>query len=306
MNEHAVVFDCGTDPLLGILHAPPECGDTGLVIIVAGGPQYRVGAHRQFVVLSRQLAKQGIPVLRFDHRGTGDSGGNYRGFMDMSDDIHAAIDTLCERFPDIKQIMLWGECESATAAAFYAQTDPRVSGIFMVNPWIRTEAGQAKTYLKHYYWNRLRDPKFWQKIRSGEFSLLRSVKDWFSLLSRARKDSADSAKALQENDMTALPLPERLTRSLQQFPGKIYILTSGFDYIAQEFNDFIASSPLWKKSGLDERITFSEMTDADHTFSRPEWRRQLFGETENWLIGEKVAQTRPEDIQDTARQGLQG
>lgn len=294
MNEHAVVFDCGNDPLLGIIHAPPEPVDTGLIIIVAGGPQYRVGAHRQFVVLSRQLAEKGIPVLRFDHRGTGDSGGEYRGFMDMSDDIRAAIDNLCTRFPNIKQVMLWGECESASAAAFYAATDERVNGIFMVNPWIRTEAGQAKTYLKHYYWNRLKDPEFWKKIRSGKFSLARSVKSWLQLLSNARQDKTTTAKAQQEDDLSALPLPERLTKSLQCFDGKIYILTSGFDYIAQEFNDFIASSPLWKNSDLNTRIVFNEMTDADHTFSRPEWRRQLFTETEQWLLDHTTERSQPQ------------
>jgi hypothetical protein len=66
MNEHAVVFPCEEDALLGIVHAPDQAGTTGVVIIVAGGPQYRVGAHRQFVVLGRELARQGIPVLRFD------------------------------------------------------------------------------------------------------------------------------------------------------------------------------------------------------------------------------------------------
>lgn len=284
MNEQAVVFPCGDDPLVGIIHAPDKPGTTGLVIIVAGGPQYRVGAHRQFIVLSRQLASHGVPVIRFDHRGTGDSSGEYRGFLDMEDDIRNAIDTLCERFPHITRVMLWGECESASAAAFYAHTDPRVQGVFMVNPWIRTESGQAKTYLKHYYWNRLRDPRFWQKLKSGQFSILRSLRGWFRLLINARKDNHHSESA-SERELAALPLPERLTKSLQVFDGEVYILTSGKDYIAQEFKDFTMKSPLWKNSGLNERILFSDMTDADHTFSRAEWREQLFGETEQWLTG---------------------
>jgi exosortase A-associated hydrolase 1 len=285
MNEEAVVFHCGNDndQLVGIVHQPANPITTGLVIIVAGGPQFRVGAHRQFVVLGRRMAALGMPVLRFDHRGTGDSGGEYRGFLDMKEDISAAIDTLFEKFPHLEKVVLWGECESASAGGFYAYTDPRVSGVFMVNPWIRTEAGQAKTYLKHYYWNRLRDPALWKKIRSGQFSIFRSIKAYLTLLIHARKDTKGIPQKADEQDLTSLPLPIRLTQSLKRFKGELYILTSGNDYIAQEFNDFIASSPEWKASDLNKKILFNEMKDADHTFSRPEWREALFKNTEQWI-----------------------
>ena len=293
MNEQAVVFSCShgnqdedglaADQLIGIIHQPQTPITTGVIIIVAGGPQFRVGAHRQFVVLGRRMAALGMPVLRFDHRGTGDSEGEYRGFLDMGDDISAAIDTLFDKFPQLEKVVLWGECESASAGAFYAHTDPRVSGVFMVNPWIRTESGQAKTYLKHYYWNRLRDPELWKKIKSGQFSILRSLKAYVQLLIHARKDSKDTNQKTEQEDLSSLALPIRLTRSLKKFNGELYILTSGNDYIAQEFNDFTSTSPEWKASGLNDKILFNEMKDADHTFSRPEWREALFHTTEQWI-----------------------
>ena len=283
MNEHAVIFNCRQDQLISIIHEPSEPVATGVIIIVAGGPQFRVGANRQFVVLSRRMAALGMPVLRFDHRGTGDSGGDYRGFLDMEEDITAAIDALFKKFPHLKKVVLWGECESASAAAFYAHTDPRVSGIFMVNPWIRTQSGQAKTYLKHYYWNRLRDPALWKKIKSGQFSIFRSLKAYFQLLIHAGESSKNKHHKAEHQDLSSLPLPIRLTRSLKLFSGELYILTSGNDYIAQEFNDFTSTSPEWKSSGLNDKILFNEMIDADHTFSRPEWREALFHTTEQWI-----------------------
>lgn len=283
MNEHAVIFNCGQDQLISIIHEPRKPVTTGVIIIVAGGPQFRVGANRQFVVLSRRMAELGMPVLRFDHRGTGDSDGDYRGFLDMEEDIAAAIDTLFKKFPHLTKVVLWGECESASAAAFYAHTDPRISGIFMVNPWIRTQSGQAKTYLKHYYWNRLRDPKLWKKIKSGQFSIFRSLKAYLQLLIHAGESSKKKHHKAEHQDLSSLPLPIRLTRSLKLFSGETYILTSGNDYIAQEFNDFTSTSPEWKSSGLNDKILFNEMTDADHTFSRPEWREALFHTTEQWI-----------------------
>jgi uncharacterized protein len=287
MNEHAVVFPCGQDQLMGIIHQPKKPVTTGVLIIVAGGPQFRVGANRQFVILGRRMAKLGMPVLRFDHRGTGDSGGDYRGFLDMGEDISAAIDTLFNKFPHLKKVVLWGECESASAGGFYAHTDSRVAGVFMVNPWVRTEAGQAKTYLKHYYWNRLRDPELWKKIRSGQFSIFRSIKAYFQLLIHAKRQpdqkTPSNGEKPDSDTLSSLSLPIRLTKSLKLFNGELYILTSGNDYIAQEFKDFTSNSQEWKSSGLDEKILFKDIEDADHTFSRPEWREALFHNTEQWI-----------------------
>lgn len=283
MSESAVVFDCAGDSLIGIVHGPNNVPTIGVIILLAGGPQYRVGAHRQFVTLGRRLAQQGIAVLRFDHRGTGDSSGKYRGFLDMGEDIKEAVNTFFEKFPSLEKIVLWGECESASAAAFYAHTDSRIAGIYMVNPWIRTQEGQAKTYLKHYYWNRLRDPDFWKKLKSGKFSLLQSARSYLQMVLLAGGKSSSQGSSGDHQDLMALPLPERVTRSLQLFSGAIYILTSGNDYIAQEFKDFTETSPLWKQSGLNDKIDYYEMADADHTFSRSEWRDMLFKNTENWV-----------------------
>jgi len=54
--------------------ADAAAADTG-VLIVVGGPQYRVGSHRQFVMLARFLADHGVPCMRFDYRGMGDVSG---------------------------------------------------------------------------------------------------------------------------------------------------------------------------------------------------------------------------------------
>ena len=110
MRERAEVLLCDNSELVSIVHEPAIPGDTGLVIIVAGGPQYRVGAHRQFVMLARQIAAAGLPVIRFDHRGTGDSDGDYRGFTDMDADIRSAIDHLFSTFPSLSKVVLLGEC----------------------------------------------------------------------------------------------------------------------------------------------------------------------------------------------------
>ena len=96
ISEKAVVFGFAGEQLVGVL-ARPECSDVaeGLelgVLVVVGGPQYRAGSHRQFLLLSRKVAEAGFPVFRFDYRGMGDSGGERRDFEAVSGDIGAAVE----------------------------------------------------------------------------------------------------------------------------------------------------------------------------------------------------------------------
>ena len=92
IEEIPKVFTCEGEELLGILHLPEEVKSEKAVLIVVGGPQYRIGSHRQFVHLARYLALQGVPVFRFDYRGMGDSGGDLGDFENINQDIASAID----------------------------------------------------------------------------------------------------------------------------------------------------------------------------------------------------------------------
>src|SRR5882762_1917682 len=118
-NEHALVFDCGGESLFGILSAAELPAGRG-VLIVVGGPQYRVGSHRQFTLLARHLSECGVPTLRFDYRGMGDSEGEVRTFERVDVDIRCAIDRFFAGVPGMKDIVIWGLCDAASAALFYA------------------------------------------------------------------------------------------------------------------------------------------------------------------------------------------
>src|SRR5262249_34163772 len=134
--EDAVSFRVAGDRVLGVLHharQPAACG----VLLLVGGPQYRVGSHRQFVLLARHLAAAGVPVLRFDYRGMGDSEGGAVSFDGADADIAAAIDEFSRRVPALRRVALWGLCDAASAALMYAFRDSRVSGLVLLNPWVR-------------------------------------------------------------------------------------------------------------------------------------------------------------------------
>ena len=128
MNARAVVFPCDGDDLVAILHEGAGSACEVGILIVVGGPQYRVGSHRQFVLMARSLAAQGFPVFRFDYRGMGDSSGCERTFTSVHDDVRSAVDAFVAHMPELRRIVIFGLCDAASAALMYVHSDSRVAG----------------------------------------------------------------------------------------------------------------------------------------------------------------------------------
>lgn len=267
-EERALAFRCGDDTLVGIASVPEGPPAARGVLIIVGGPQYRVGSHRQFALLARHLAAHGIAALRFDYRGMGDSGGEERDFEGVADDIRAALDAFLSAVPSLDDVVLWGLCDGASAAAMYAPHDARVRGLVLLNPWVRTDDGVARTRLKHHYRDRLRDPAFWRKVARGQFDYAGSLKSMVGLVraALAPRPAAPDAPA---------PLPERMRQGLHAFGGRTLLVIGGADLTGREFCDVAGSTPAWKRLLDTPRVTWRRIEDADHTFSRRAWRDQV-------------------------------
>lgn len=278
VTETCVPFACAGDALVGVLSRPDAPCDTGVVIVV-GGPQYRAGAHRQFVLLARQLAAAGFPVLRFDCRGMGDGAGEPRDFESTGDDIAAAIGALQQHLPALRRIVLWGLCDGASAALLYLHDtpDPRVHGLCLANPWVRSEASLARTHVKHYYLQRLASGEFWRKLLRGGLSA-------GAVAELAGKLWASAVPAGgRRSPAAALPYQERMARAWATFPGPILLLLSGRDYTAKEFIDSAAAHPAWRDNLARPTVTRLDLAEADHTFSSTPARRQAEEATVAWL-----------------------
>jgi exosortase A-associated hydrolase 1 len=282
VKEQPLVFECQGEQLIGIIHHAESEIRIG-VLIVVGGPQYRVGSHRQFLLLARALALQGIPVMRFDVRGMGDSDGVQRRFDQLDEDIRAAINGFLVACPQLDRVVLWGLCDAASAAIFYAYQDDRVRGLVLLNPWVFTEQGAAKTYLKHYYLQRLLSREFWAKLFGFKFNFVDSVISLLGLIRQAKGMSKSSS--LHEVDLVDqhLPLPTRMRECFAKFVGSVLLILSGRDLTADEFKDVVNADPVWQgllaRSSL-ERFDFAE---ADHTFSSATWRDQVAEWTISWI-----------------------
>ncbi len=281
-NETPVVFACQGDKLLGVIHHAEGLATVG-VLIVVGGPQYRVGSHRQFVLLARHLAGQGIPVMRFDVRGMGDSEGEPRSFAALDDDIAAAIDCLLSHCLGLKKVVLWGLCDAASASLFYAYRDDRIEGMVLLNPWVFTEQGAAKTYLKHYYLQRLSSADFWRKVFSLRFDYAQSLTSLIGLLRQAGRRNAAKTETTVTTVDENLSLPIRMRECLKRFSYPVLLILSGRDLTADEFKEVVKSDPEWQALLADVRVTRHNFPEADHTFSSAVWRNQVAEWTLNWI-----------------------
>ncbi len=289
VDELAVVFTCQSEQLIGIIHKPESTSTIG-VLIVVGGSQYRIGSHRQFVLLARMLAANGVSVMRFDYRGMGDSQGLSRSFLDIDQDIKSAIDTFYKNSPALKGVVIWGLCDAASAASFYAYQDERVKGLVLLNPWVFTEQGAAKTYFKYYYLQHLFHSELWRKIFSFQFDYRQSFSSLALLLKNLFKPHLNQ-DCLNDREGTSLvnfnlnlPLPERVLECLQHFDRPILFILSGRDLTANEFREMVKKTDnshqrIFEKSDVSK----VELMDADHTFSSQKWREEVEQLTLNWV-----------------------
>jgi len=288
-KEDAFTFmNAAKKQLVGIIHSPEKMATNIGLLIVVGGPQYRIGSHRQYIHMARYCAKRGIPVMRFDYQGIGDSDGQFPGFENVSSDIHYAIDEFLKREKTIKTIALWGACEGASSLLLGGTDHKSVSHIILVNPWVRSEAGQAKAYIKHYYLHRLKEADFWRKIFSGKFKAQSALSH---LVSNIKKSLSSPKTPSRPSDLASAspkgsqPLfPERMLTSLQNFQGKALLLQSEHDFVAREFDDLIVKDRKWRAAIAEKISCRIDIAETDHTFSTEKWRIKAAENTAHWLL----------------------
>lgn len=270
---------------VGIIHNPDQyAGNVGLLIVV-GGPQYRIGAHRQYVHLARHCAGLGIPAMRFDYQGTGDSDGVTPGFEHVSADIHNAIDEFLEHVPEVRTVALWGLCEGASALLLGGAEHKATSHIILANPWVRSTSGLARAYVRHYYLDRLKSPDFWRKMFSGRFNIKPALSGFMSNIRKAFTPHSDSGPSLSEEDNS--PFPDRMLSGLKDFQGKSLLILSEQDLVAREFNDLITADKEWRDTIRDKISRRLDIAETDHTFSTEKWRMAVAEGTANWLLSEQ-------------------
>lgn len=199
-------FDCDGATLVGTLDTGDagDAGDatTGL-LIVSGGNEIRIGAHRGMARLARDVAAHGHPVFRFDRRGIGDSDGINGWFESARSDILTALSAFRSCCPVMQRVIAFGNCDAATALRLHLSD--QVDGLVLANPWLMDSPANdpAPAATRAYYADRLRNPQAWAGLLRGAVNLRTLA---HSLRTAARRHQPTSLAGRFAGQMTSWPV----------------------------------------------------------------------------------------------------
>ena len=202
--RRVVEFPCKGTVLLGTVD---EAADTAGLLIVSGGNEIGIGAHRGMSKLAKDIAATGHPVFRFDRRGIGDSEGANGGFESSRDDILAALTAFRTACPALKRIIAFGNCDAATALWLHQPLE--IDALVLANPWLveATTEAPAPATARAYYARRLRDPRAWADLLKGAVNFGRLFQ---SLRTAAQRDEPSSLAARVVEKLASFPVPTEI------------------------------------------------------------------------------------------------
>lgn len=281
--------------LLGILTLPlvQQSEELGCIVLNTG-VNHRVGPHRINVKASRALAGIGIPTLRFDLSGIGDSASSQSALdfrAQAIDDMKSALDHL-EKSHGLKRFLVFGICSGAENSIALALNDPRVVGLLAfdgptyMTPGVRLErklrrwmAFPFNTPLRHSY-------KIWADLSQwAADARSQGAKNSVAAL----KSILFPKKAEPVADIFADGAPEV---TAQDFERKLLSLVDRGVSISLMYSatqnshdrDYGMLRQL-RGSRLFERAQYRFWPDIDHTATTLEMQARLLAALQNWARG---------------------
>ena len=291
-NENGVATDIAESicrfgsagQLFGIMARPIADAGFPVVILFNAGAVHQVGPNRLYVALARCLAAHGVPSLRFDLEGIGDSVQNSgdrenHPYPDSaSRDAKSALEYLKRHFA-YEHFVVSGLCSGAHTA-FHAGLDcdqERISDIILINPltyhWVE---GMTLDTTRHfqdvsYYRGAIRDPRRWLKFLRGQTDIAKAVGVALSQLKSIA--CINFHAALEKFGLGAgTPLSHGL-RHLYAMKRQITLFISEDD---PGLDILLAGAKRAASSGLKNgQIKLARIPRADHTFTQSESRDTL-------------------------------
>ena len=268
-TEQALMFGRSRS-LVGILVRPAsECpAPRPTVVILNTGIIHRVGHHRMYVTLARQLAASGHSVLRFDFSGIGDS----RSRDGVLDPTAACLEDVSEALNYLDDLglggtfILVGLCSGADIALRYGPSDERVVGLVLLDPTIPPTV----RFYAHYIGRRLMRSRSWLTFARGRGRIWQDMIERARLLFTARPQEGRSSvidpQIRGELERVYKALVTRGTRLL-------VVLTGGSMQGRQSYREQLLEA--FPNVPFDDALVLEHFEDSDHTFTSASQRERL-------------------------------
>jgi dienelactone hydrolase len=241
MTESSVRFGPG-QTLSGILTEPEGGSAKRTLLLVTAGLIPKHGPFRLYAEIARRLAGEGFASLRFDLGGVGDSrvlNSELPLKLRTELEIRAAADFLCGREKLTHGLAIGGLCSGAEDAFRYAENDPRVAHVFMIDPFAYRTSGWAWRHLLH---------------RAGRWSL--RVRGSFQPLPPQKNQLVDY-KYMERGESTRV-LKATLARRVRLH----FIYTGG---MRESFNHPAQFPAMFPEVDLGDSVTVDYFPTLEHT-----------------------------------------
>jgi exosortase A-associated hydrolase 1 len=255
-------FTCAGETLAATLDDAP--GATGL-LIVSGGNEIRIGAHRSMAELAATIAAAGHPVFRYDRRGIGDSTGENNGFESSAEDIREAVAAFRREAPHLTRVVAFGNCDAASALVLF-HAEAAIDALLLANPWTieATDDLPPAAAIRSRYVEKLKDPRELLRLATGGVNL--------------RKLVSGLAKASAKPSQASASLPARLASALAASSTPTTILLADRDNTAIAFADHWQREPF---TACRSRVATRRCDTDSHSFARPKDKA--------WLTAQVIA-----------------
>lgn len=290
-RESATWFGPGSS-LFGIVTPTATAAPRLGAVLMNPGTLHRVGGARLNVRLARRLAAQGVPAIRFDFSGLGDSESRQDGLpyvASMVADLRAAMDALAAA-TGVDRFALMGHCTGAAMSYEAALVDQRVRGVVQLEGF----AYRTSLYQVHR-WRRIAlRRENWSALLRGEKSLRAPLLRAGRRLLRPRhvpavataRDAASVEEARQRirGLVDLLPPREAMREGLQRLVGRgvrmLHVYAGGDHHYYSYRRQFSDAFPGLDFGGL---LELEHLPDADHYFSRPDHQAWLDDRIAGWV-----------------------
>jgi dienelactone hydrolase len=247
-------------------------------LLLNAGLIHRVGPHRLYVRIARQLAAAGYAALRFDLSGRGDNEVRRDGaaFLESSlAETRAAMDFL-EQTTGARRFVLFGICSGAINSLQAAIADERVAGVIAVDgPAYPTTGHLIRRYAK-----RLMEAETWLNTLQGRNKLGRLLRGDGGASEREPNQFADlygNAQIPPRSEAEAA-----LRRVVNRGVRLKFIYTGSWSMYNYQ-NQFRDAFPDLVKTG---KISVAYVPDSDHTFTSLHNQERLMSLIDAWVRDE--------------------
>ena len=239
--------------LVGVLTLPETAASASrtAAIFLNAGLINHLGPHRLHVRIARHLAEHGIPCLRFDFSGVGESANTIkRDPASQVSDVADAIDRLVADSVAVN-FVLFGICAGAVYAYQAAVVDDRVCGVVLCDGYL------------YPTWKT--KPLYYLKKITNKTSLAAFVRRKFRSLV-GDEDSADSKTAVLDATTGRMPA-EDYAKGLASLERRgvwvAQVISGSYPDLYCYRSQF---SERFRGYRFGKRITADYLSDVDHTF----------------------------------------